>query len=850
MNIIEGRVVSDSHPNPIAWTDCLTGDSSRIFRTLQVLAICDRLQHPYSNVAPRGTSRREPPGAERSIEFEPTGTEATVTETENGPDSEPAGSPDELGRFELLTKFATGGMAELYLARERGVAGLERVVVIKRLLPHLSGDPSSVDMFLREARLVARLNHPNVVQTYELGEEKGEYFLAMEYLHGSTLRELQSLAEEEHGHLPLEIALTAIDQGSRGLHAAHELRDLEGNLVGLIHRDVSPQNLMLTVEGYVKLLDFGVAKAAEGKEATYSGNIKGKFSYMSPEQLHREQLDRRSDIFALGIVTWEMCVGERLFDRDGELGTMQAITEEAAPPPSERNPSVPRELDAVVLKALEKDRSDRYQTVEQFRQDLIEVGEAFDLLSDENTLAQFVRDVAGEQLEARNRTLQDALDRSLTADERARLRHERHGPGSQSGLDQPDSGGEPTAVERPSDRGPSSTAPNTPSSPRHGDSLPFGEPGADTTEPDSGPANLASGPPETVSGPTNADIAYRWQVGLTVGAVLLLAASAVIAFWGRSAESSDGEAAESETMIEPEISGEPLEFGVTPIATESVLRKEFEPIERYLERSLQRPINVVVADSYEETATKLRNGEFDVAMLTPLLFVRTRRAESGIQPLAIREFDGSIKSNGLLLIRSGSQVSNLADLRGQTFCFTDENSTTGNFLPRVYLRREGFEPRDFIGRVHWSGNHLQALKDLIAEKCEVAATYSGSYLTADEHELQTGKFRQLAVTGDTPSDTITGRPGLPKAVAEKFQEVLFQFDPDEHLQGDPVGKTLKLTGFQKPEDEDYADLEQAVREHGDILERFDFPGSPAGEEEEASGEGEGDTEVLEFRDSE
>ena len=181
--------------------------------------------------------------------------------------------PDTIGRYELLTKFATGGMAELFLARERGVGGLERVVVIKRLLPHLTDDTSSVEMFLREARLVARLNHPNVVQTYELGEEEGEYFLAMEYLHGSTLRELQKLAEDRYDRIPLEIAVSAIDQSSRGLHAAHELRDFEGELVGLIHRDVSPQNLMLTEEGYVKLLDFGVAKAVEGKEATYSGNI-------------------------------------------------------------------------------------------------------------------------------------------------------------------------------------------------------------------------------------------------------------------------------------------------------------------------------------------------------------------------------------------------------------------------------------------------------------------------------------------------------------------------------------------------------------------------------------------------
>lgn len=731
-----------------------------------------------------------------------------MTDQRDNPGTIRESGPDTIAQYELLTKFATGGMAELFLARELGVAGLERVVVIKRLLPHLADDPESVDMFLREARLVARLNHPNVVQTYELGEEDGEYFLAMEYLHGSTLRELQGLADDRGEGLPLEIAVSSIDQAARGLHAAHELRDFEGNLVELIHRDVSPQNLMVTEEGYVKLLDFGVAKAAEGKEATQSGNLKGKFSYMSPEQLHREELDRRSDIFALGVVLWELMTGERLFDRDGELETMQAITEESVPPPSSRNAAIPDPLDAVVIRALAKDREQRYQTAEQLRQDLVEVGEGRDLLVGEHEIADYLQEVAGEQLEARRETLQEALERSLTAGERARLRHEEGAYDSAnrqfgSGVE------DATEIERP-----------LPESTPTGGSDHGAAPGAHA------PAGSAT---PTAHAPTedseSADSGVPWQFGLLGAAVVLLAASGLLIFWGGSDETEGADAGEGATSPRPpEVSGEPLEFGVAPIATEDVLRPEFAPIERYLERRTGRPINIVVASSYENTSQRLRDGDFDFAMLTPLLFVRTRRADPSIQPLAVREFDGSVRSDGLLLVLGDSEFGSLEDLEGETFCFTDKNSTTGNFLPRAYLRDQGHDPESFIGTVHWSGNHLQGLKDLVAGECAAAATYSGSFITADEHGLPVGQIRTLAITGHTPSDTFTARPGLSQEMVDQLREALLEFDPEKHADTGAIGTTLRLTGFREPSAEIYESLETAVDRHADILEKFGFPG--------------------------
>lgn len=715
-------------------------------------------------------------------------------------------APDTLGRFELLTTFATGGMAELFLARERGVAGLERVVVIKRLLPHLTDDPDSIEMFLREARLVARLNHPNVVQTYELGEEEeGDYFLAMEYLHGSTLRELQRLADEQDESIPLPIAVSIIEQACRGLHAAHELRDLEGNPVELIHRDVSPQNLMCTDEGYVKLLDFGVAKAAEGKEATYSGHIKGKFSYMSPEQLHREPLDRRSDIFALGVVTWELATGERLFDRDGEFETMTAITEEEVPPPSSRNPDVPEQLDRVIGRALEKNREARYSTAEQMREDLDELAEDHSLGRSEDDLAEFVESLAGEQLDARRETLREALDGSLTADERARLRHEQGVRNLETGAEAA------TSVERPGSRGSGALDKSG--------SSPSGQPRRAYAD---NAATSPRGPTQTSSNdtPTSERMATRWQIGLTTAALLLLLASALLTFWERSDAETTSEGSEAAA----ELSGPPLTFGTAPFVTGKVLEEDIKPVIEYLEQGLGRPVEFSIAPSYGAASNQLREGEVDVALLTPLLFIRTRRAESDVQPIAVREFGGSPTSDGMLLVRSGAEYQTVEDLRGATFCLTDKNSTTGNFLPRVLIRRRGWEPNEFIGEIQWSGNHLQVMRDLIDGRCEVAATYSGAFLTAGDQGIPVGRFRQLEITGHTPSDTVTGRPGLPADVFEQIQKLLLDFNPEKHAGTPSVGDTLRITGFQKPREEHYRSLEEAVDANIDILARFNFPG--------------------------
>ncbi len=756
-----------------------------------------------------------------------------------------------LGRFELVTKLATGGMAELFLARERGLAGLERLVVIKRILPHLADNPSFIEMFLREARIIARLNHPNVVQIYELGEENGSYYIAMEYIHGSTVREMQVLAERDGVELPVEVAVSVIDRACRGLHAAHELRDLEGNPLELIHRDVSPHNLMCTTEGFVKVLDFGVAKASQGIEATNSGHLKGKFAYMSPEQCKGLKLDRRADIFALGIVLWEALTGRRLFKREKDLDMMRAVVQEDAEPPSLYNPAVPEAIDQVVLKALFKDRDQRYETAEQLRSDLLKACRASGLAFGEDVLTGFLSRIAGRELAERQSTMQDALERSLTSNERRALLHvtgsDSRSQVSNSGSDQDHLA---TVVERPGQ--------STPGSGSHGGlrRSPTGSgsvPGLRRSPTGSGsvpglrrsPTGSGSLPPgirpfdESDSGSysqPNAQSDLRTTATLTEdgrdpgfapqsfddtpeanrtwwwvsGALAMIAIAAVVA-WPAFKDSATGQKLFGKSQKHgPILIGDPLRVGWAPIATPKLLRDEIKPIRTYLQKTLGRPVHMEVTDSYETLSQGVQHGKFDVAMLPPFLYVKTKAEEPRIKLVALRQFGGATSSDGLLLTRMDSSVRSLDDLKGKTFCFTDHDSTTGNVLPHAYIRRQGHDPKKFIGKEVWSGNHLQVLRDLLAGKCDAAATYSGSFLTAGKFGIPVGKIRQLAITGHVPQDTVVVPPGTPDSQVKKLRKALLDFDPEKDAGVKVVGDILQITGFSKGVDAAFDDLRQAL----------------------------------------
>ena len=272
-----------------------------------------------------------------------------------------------LDQYELLALLALGGTAEIYLARMGGTAGFEKYVVVKCLHDHLAYDREFVQMFLDEARLGAQLDHSNIVQTLGLGEQDGRYYLVMEFVAGMSLALMARRAVERvpRGHIPVPLVLGMAVQACEGLHYAHE-KQSGGKPLNLIHRDISPQNLVITFEGMVKVVDFGIAKAEERETATRSGTIKGKFAYMSPEQCQAKDIDRRTDVFALGVVLHELLTGRRLFKRGSAYDTYQAILECKVPTPSAQNHELDPALDPILMKALAKNPSQRYPSAEAF----------------------------------------------------------------------------------------------------------------------------------------------------------------------------------------------------------------------------------------------------------------------------------------------------------------------------------------------------------------------------------------------------------------------------------------------------------------------------------------------------
>jgi phosphate binding protein len=270
------------------------------------------------------------------------------------------------GRYVLLKKIAAGGMGQVFLAKTDD-QGFEKLVVLKRILPHLVEDEEFFTMFLDEARLAARLNHPNIAQIFDLGEDRGTHYIVMEYVAGDDVRRVGKAAHTSGHPLPLGVTLRIIADAAAGLDYAHKAKDAQGKPLGLVHRDISPQNILVGFDGGVKLIDFGVAKATGRAQATATGMLKGKFPYMSPEQAEGKELDGRSDIFALGIVLWELLTDNRLFKGENDTAAQRLVIACRVPPPSTFVKALPPELDALVLKALAKNPADRYPDAASFR---------------------------------------------------------------------------------------------------------------------------------------------------------------------------------------------------------------------------------------------------------------------------------------------------------------------------------------------------------------------------------------------------------------------------------------------------------------------------------------------------
>ena len=316
-----------------------------------------------------------------------------------------------LGRYELLLPIAKGGMASVWAARLRGTRGFQKMVAIKTMLPGLVDDPHFERMFLDEASLASQVRHPHVIEIMDLGEVDRILYLVMEWVDGEPLNIIMKYAATRGG-IPLAIAVSIAAQACRGLHAAHELRDEGGTLVGLVHRDVSPQNVLLTYEGVVKVVDFGVAKAtSRASNETEAGQLKGKIAYMSPEQLRGERIDRRTDVFAMGILLYMMTTGTHPFRGDDQGQTIKRISsDEPVTPPSSIVPGYPAGLEAVAMQSLAKDAAKRYPTANDMLIGLTRALPPSMRPSTDEEVAEFLRALLPDRLEKRKIAIKGALE--------------------------------------------------------------------------------------------------------------------------------------------------------------------------------------------------------------------------------------------------------------------------------------------------------------------------------------------------------------------------------------------------------------------------------------------------------
>jgi len=317
----------------------------------------------------------------------------------------------KLGNYELVLRVGRGGMAAVWVARERAADATrdDRLVAVKVMLTELADESEFIKMFLDEVRLVRSIRHPNVVDVYDVGEHDGMMWMAMEWVEGESLHTVIAEAGKRRA-IPPELAVRIIADAAAGLHAAHELRDLDGSLRGVVHRDISPHNILIGTNGSVKLVDFGVAKAVGRiSEATRAGQLKGKFGYMSPEQALGKGVDRRSDIFSLGIVLFELTTSRRLFRGEHDIETLRLVISGAIPKPTLIDAKYPLELERIVLKALERNVSARYQTAAEFEHDLRAYLKAERLIVPQGGVAGILKRVVGERIEQRRKAVRASL---------------------------------------------------------------------------------------------------------------------------------------------------------------------------------------------------------------------------------------------------------------------------------------------------------------------------------------------------------------------------------------------------------------------------------------------------------
>jgi serine/threonine protein kinase len=298
--------------------------------------------------------------------------------------------PELFGPYEVYERIGVGGMATVHRAKKQGIEGFERVVALKRMLSHLADDETFIKSFVREARLASQLQHGNIIHIYDLGRVGRVYYIAMEYVRGRDLRKILKQSAYATGPMPLAMMLMLARQLCDALDYAHGLADENGEPLGLVHRDVSPSNILIAADGHLKIIDFGIAKATSSSLRTLSGRVKGKFAYMAPEAIQGKQLDRRTDIFAVGTVAHEMLTARPLFATKNQFDTIRKITQEEVKPPSYYNPECPPDLDEIIMTALAKSPDERWQTAGAMHRALDHVAKNHGLQTTNREIAEWM----------------------------------------------------------------------------------------------------------------------------------------------------------------------------------------------------------------------------------------------------------------------------------------------------------------------------------------------------------------------------------------------------------------------------------------------------------------------------
>lgn len=413
----------------------------------------------------------------------------------------------QVGRYTVVRHLASGGMAELFIARQQSLGGFEKELVLKILQPRYAKNPRVVSMFLDEARLAAKLNHPSIVHVYDVADEGGRKYIAMEYIHGETIADIVTRGLAVNDYLPLEHAIHVISQAAAGLAYAHERTDTDGRTIRIVHRDVSPTNILVSYEGQTKIVDFGIARAQDELREE-SGILPGKASYMSPEQIRGGDVDYRSDIFALGIVLYELTLCHRLYRGAPEV-VMRRIVEEKVMPPTAIRRDYPPALELVVMRALEKRPEDRYQSAEQLRHDLEEFLDENGLRTGNRRVATYLQELfrgTGRRVAA-----PASASAEPSSDEAEPLDFDRRAPLAMRVEVAPD----PVPTGAPADKqaqpwgaGAAKPGPTSEKSP----SVPA------TAEPKPGGGGALAAPPKTT----------RWTATLITAAFILLAIAAMV----------------------------------------------------------------------------------------------------------------------------------------------------------------------------------------------------------------------------------------------------------------------------------------------------------------------------------